>query len=97
MGGISSANFVVSLITLYAISKARNGAVVAMSTLVPAIGSKELILFLSICLLVGGISIMLASPLSIMFSRIVEKVNYKWLCTAVIITMLVVVIALSGI
>ena len=32
-----------------------------------------------------------------MFSRIVEKVNYKWLCTAVIITMLVVVIALSGI
>ena len=45
MGGISSANFVVSLITLYAISKARNGAVVAMSTLVPAIGSEELILF----------------------------------------------------
>lgn len=97
MGGISSANFVVSLITLYAIGKARNGAVVAMSKIIEAITANELILLLGVCLLVGGISVILAGKLSSIFASFVPKVNYKWLCLSVIGIMLIVTIALSGV
>lgn len=96
MGGISSANFVVSLITLYAIGKARNGAVVAMSKIIEAITANELILLLGICLFVGGISVMLAGKISAIFSSIVPKVNYKWLCLSVIGIMLIATLLLSG-
>ncbi len=96
MGGISSANFVVSLITLYAIGKARSGAVVAMSKIIEAITANELILLLGVCLLVAGISVMLAGKLSSVFSFIVPKVNYKWLCLSVIGIIIIVTFLLSG-
>ncbi|MFH1066010.1 MAG: tripartite tricarboxylate transporter permease [Nanoarchaeota archaeon] len=96
MGGIGAANFVVSLVTLYAIQKARNGAVVAVSQIVESFGAKELFLLMSISLLVGGISMLIASPISKAFAGLIVKVKYSILCTAVIAIIIGGVIALSG-
>lgn len=96
MGGIGAANFVVSLVTLYAIQKARNGAVVAVSQIVESFGAKELFLLMSISLLVGGISMLIASPISRAFAGLIVKVKYSILCIAVIAIILGGVIALSG-
>lgn len=96
MGGIGAANFVVSLLTLYAIQKARNGSVVVMAKIIEAITAKELFLLMSVSLLVGGICILAASPISKTFARLVVKVRYSLLCISVIALIIIAVFALSS-
>lgn len=96
MGGIGAANFVVSLVTLYAIQKARNGAVVVMAKIIETITAKELFLLMSVSLLVGGICILIASPLSKAFAGLVVRVKYSILCISVIGIILAGVFALSS-
>src|SRR3989344_7875353 len=46
VGGLGTANMVTSLITLFALDKARNGAIVVVRELADKIGLKELMIFL---------------------------------------------------
>ena len=81
----------VSLVSLYTINKARNGAVLAIRELLTAIDLNSLILFLGAILFAGGIAVFLALFLTRIFVKLIEKVNYSMLCVSVIslITILV--------
>ena len=81
----------VSLVSLYTINKARNGAVLAIRELLSSIDLNTLILFLAAILFAGGIATFLALYLARFFIKIVEKVNYSILASSVIllITLLV--------
>lgn len=95
VGGLSTVNMLLSLVTFYVLDKARNGAIVAVSEIV-SIGFYDLLIFLTVALTVGGVASLLAIKLTKVFSRLIGKVNYKKLCISIIIFITSLVAILSG-
>ena len=94
VGGLSTVNMVLSLVTLYILGKARNGAVVAVST-ITMITSKEFNILLCVALVAGGIATILALKLSTVFSTLISKVSYPHLCKGVITLIVILVFLIS--
>ena len=84
IGGINTVNFAFSLVTLYTLQKARNGAVVAVMEIVKSIDINGLITFLAVALIAGGLATFLVLLFTRIFSRIITKVNYRMLCFVII-------------
>ena len=95
IGGLSTVNMVLSLVTLFVLGKARNGAVVVVSKLIE-LSFNDLLVFFSITLIVGGIATVLACKLSKVFSKIIERVNYMKLCIGIICLICILVFLLTG-
>ncbi len=85
VGGINTANMLISIATAYAIDKARNGAIVAVKELLGAIRWEEMLVFLAVSLIAGGAATILTLTLSKTFSRFIVKVNYARLIIGIII------------
>jgi putative membrane protein len=96
IGSINTVNMTVSLVSLYTINKARNGAVLAIRELLQTIDLSTLILFLATALLAGGIATFLALYLTKFFIKLVEKVNYSLLALSVIILIILMVFYFSS-
>lgn len=96
VGGINTVNFVFSLVTLYLLNKARNGAIVAVMEIMKSINLNDLILFLSAALIAGGIATFMAMGITRIFAKIMNKVNYSKLCWSVIIFIILMVCIFSG-
>jgi len=96
IGSINTVNMTVSLVSLYTINKARNGAVLAIRELLTSIDLNTLILFLAVALLVGGIATFLSLFLTRIFIKVIEKVNYTYLSLAVIMLITSMVIYFSS-
>ena len=96
IGGIDTVNMAVSLVSLYAIDKARNGAVLAIREILTTIDLNTLILFLAIILLVGGIVTFLTLYLTKFFIKLIERVNYSMLAIAVIVLITILVFYFSS-
>ena len=77
VGGINTVNFLFSLATLYALEKARNGAIVAVLEIINSINLAELFIFLAASLIAGGIAAILALKISKIFAVLITKVSYK--------------------
>ena len=76
VGGINTANMLISIGTAYVLHKARNGAILTVNKLIGEIGLSELLLFLGVAVVVGGIASLLAINISKIFSKLVVKINY---------------------
>jgi len=96
IGGINTVNFTFSLVTLYALQKARNGAVVAVLEILKSIDLSQLIVFLCAALIAGSIATFLALKISKGFAKIITKVNYKVLCISIISFIVMLVFVFSG-
>jgi len=96
IGSINTVNMVVSLVSLYTINKARNGAVLAIREILTSIDLSTLILFLATILFVGGIATFLALFLTRFFIKLVEKVNYQYLGLSVILLITLMVFYFSS-
>lgn len=96
VGGINTVNFLLSLVTLYTLGKARNGAVIAVTQIIEKISLNETLLFFVIALIVGGVATLLALILARGFSFFVENVNYNYLCYGIIGLIIVMTFVLSG-
>lgn len=96
VGGINTVNFVFSLVTLYTLQKARNGAIVAVLEITKSIGMQELVTFLCAALITGGIATFLALFITRGFSKLISKINYRKLCIGVISMISVLVLYFSG-
>ena len=77
VGGINTANMLISIATAYVLSKARNGAIVVVRELLTQVTFSSMILFLFVALIVGGIATILALKLSKIFAKLIVKVNYQ--------------------
>jgi len=97
IGGINTVNMVVSLLTFYALNKARNGAIVVVKEIMEIITFSQLGLFLAVALVVGGIAAILTLFFTRKFSQFITKINYNWLCTSIIIFISSLVFYFSGI
>src|SRR3989338_1966894 len=95
-GGINTVNFMFSLVTFYTLEKARNGAVLVILELVKKIDYSELLIFLAAALIVGSICVFLTLWFARKFSKLINIVNYKYMCISVIIFVSLLVFVFSG-
>jgi len=84
VGGINTANMLISIGTAYALDKARNGAIVVVKELIGSIGFQEMLVFLGAALVAGGIATILTLLLSKVFAKHITKVNYQYLVWGII-------------
>ena len=95
-GGINTVNFMFSLVTFYTLEKARNGAVLVILELIKKITYTELMLFLAAALIVGAICVFLTLRMARIFSKLINIVNYKYMCISVIVFVSLLVFIFSG-
>ncbi len=85
VGGLNTASMAISIAAAYVLQKARNGAIVAVNELMGSVGFKEMILFMGVALVAGGIASLLTIYLSKVFAKYIVKVNYTKLLSGIII------------
>ncbi len=85
VGGINTANMLISIGTVYALEKARNGAIVAIRELVEIVDFKMMLLFLFTALFVGSCAGILTLKISKIFSKHIGKMNYVKIILSIII------------
>ena len=96
LGGINTVNFVFSLVTLYTLQKARNGAVVAVLEIIKSIDVYQLTVLLVVAMIAGGISTFLALKISKIFSKYIVKIDYKMLCVGIILLIAIISFVFGG-
>ncbi len=83
MGVIGTAGFVLSLVALYSVDKARNGAVIVIAQLM-SVDLWTIVIFLCIALIAGGIAVILSLWFGRIFARIISRINYRILVYGII-------------
>ena len=96
IGGISTVNFLFSLVTFYTIDKARNGGIVAIQEIVGSIDFSQFMLLVAVSLVAGGIATFLALLFSRGFAAIVSKVNYKHLSLTIMLLIGILAVVFDG-
>ena len=96
VGGLNTVNMALSIAMLYAANKARNGAIVAVSQIMPAFTKTFFLMAIATCLVAAGISTILTILLSRKVSEHISKVNYKTLSISIITIILLAVTLMSG-
>lgn len=96
IGGLNTINMVLSLIALFLLDKARNGAIVVVSKITEGITLNDLILFFAASLVAGSIAVFLTIKITKIFSRIMSKINYKKLVLSIIILIVAMTFFLSS-
>ncbi len=96
IGGINTVNFVFSIATLYALAKARNGAIIVVMEILETVSMNEVVILLSAALIAGGVAAFLALKISKLFAKMITKLNYAMVCYVVIILIVSLVFFFSG-
>jgi putative membrane protein len=96
IGGITTVNFMLSIVTFYTLRKARNGGIIAVMEIIKEINLQEMVILLSAALIVGGIATILALNIAKVFSVLVNKIDYKKTCIGVISLITILVFVFSG-
>ncbi len=96
MGSINTFNFILSIVTLYVLDKARNGSIIVIQKLVDIVAINHIIIFLSAVIIAGSLSVFLALGLSRIFSKIMSVVNYRKMVLFVIFLITGLVLVLTG-
>ncbi len=96
MGAINTANFVLSLVALFVLNKARNGSIVAVQKLIANVTPHTILIFLSTALITGGIGVVLALFLGKGFCACISRINYPKLIMSVILFIVFLTAVLAG-
>lgn len=96
VGGIGTVSMLMSLITLFSISKARNGAIIVVEEMLGKFGINELVVMIAVALIAAGIAVFLSLNIAKIFSKIITKVDYKKVCIGVIAFVSLLVFYFSG-
>jgi len=70
-------NFIIALVTVYTLDKARNGAIVAVMEILTNIDLARLVTFAAVALIVGGIATILTLKIAKLFAFMIEEIDYK--------------------
>lgn len=96
VGGINTANMLVSIGTAYAIDKARNGAIVGVMDLLGTITLPDVLIFVAVSLVAGGLATLLAISLSKTFATYITRVHYPTMAWSIIIFVTLLAIVFDG-
>ena len=95
VGGLSTVNMLLSLVSLYLLEKARNGAVVVVMKLLE-VEQREFFILSFSCLIAGGIATIITLKLARLFTKFIGTINYKKLCLGVLLVIFILVAIISG-
>lgn len=95
-GSINTVNFILSISALYAINKARNGSIAAVSQLMDGIDIPIAVIFMASALVAGAVSVYAALKIAGLFSRFITKIDYKRLVIGIISFITFMVLLLTG-
>jgi putative membrane protein len=84
VGGINTANTVISFGTAYMLGKARNGAILAVSKMLDGVVFEVMIVFLVCALIVSSVAVLLGLKLSKIFCKFMTQVDYKKLVLCIL-------------
>ncbi len=96
VGGINVANMLISISAAYILDKARNGAILAVNQLLGGIDFSQMVLFLAVSLIAGGISVILTIKSSKLFAHYITKLNYQKTVWTIIIFITVLAFYFDG-
>jgi putative membrane protein len=100
MGSINTVNFILSMVTLYSLNKARNGSIIAIQKTASFFQTELtiplIIIFLIATLISGTIAAVLALKIGRLFSRHITKINYQFLLSSIIAFIILLTILLTG-
>ncbi|MBI2102327.1 tripartite tricarboxylate transporter permease [Candidatus Woesearchaeota archaeon] len=85
VGGINTANMLISIATVYILQKARNGAIVAVQQLMDTITLSHLFQFIAVSLIAAGIASILTIYFSKIFASVIVKIPYAKLILGIVI------------
>ncbi|MBS3137491.1 tripartite tricarboxylate transporter permease [Candidatus Woesearchaeota archaeon] len=88
VGGISTANTMISLVSSYTIEKARSGAIVAINQLIGVISLQIMFILLIVSLIAGSIAVIVTIKISKLFCILLQKVNYRKIAISIMIFIL---------
>ncbi|MFC1696787.1 tripartite tricarboxylate transporter permease [Nanoarchaeota archaeon] len=96
MGSINTVNFILSMVTLLVLEKARNGSIIAVQSLVGTVTIIDIVIFLSTTLIAGSIAVFLTLKIAKIFCNLISKVNYKKLVLSIILFIILMCFILTG-
>lgn len=85
VGAIGTVSMLLSLITLYTINKARNGSIIVVQKLLGQVNFDLFLLIMCIALVAGSIGVILTMFFARIFTNLITKVNYAFLCISIIV------------
>ena len=85
VGGIGTVASLFSLVTLYTLEKARDGAIVVVSKIIGVLTIEKFGVLLATALIAGGIAVLLTMAFTRLFTRLISLVNYRYLSIGIII------------
>ena len=74
-GGMNTVNMFISIIALFTIEKARNGAIVIVSKIIQTLTLQNLIVFVAVSLVASGLASILTLFFAKKFSRLISKIK----------------------
>ena len=95
-GGINTVNFLVSLATMFALEKARNGSMIVVLQLLTRLTIPQLIAATLACIIAAGFGTILSLWCSRAFVKVLARVNYPLLCFSVLAFVVLLVGVFSG-
>ncbi|HYD03326.1 MAG TPA: tripartite tricarboxylate transporter permease [Alphaproteobacteria bacterium] len=96
LGCIGTSSFILSLVALYTIDKARNGAVIIISKLLPETTIEIVVILLITAIIASAISTVLSLSIGRKFSKLITKINYKNLVKTIMIFVAFLVTIMTG-
>jgi putative membrane protein len=96
VGGINTVNFIIALVTVYTLDKARNGAIVAVMEILANIDLPRLAAFAAVALIVGGIATILTLKIAKIFAVMVERIDYKYISIGIMCFITILAFYFSG-
>ncbi|MBI5398513.1 tripartite tricarboxylate transporter permease [Candidatus Woesearchaeota archaeon] len=96
VGGIGTVNFVMSLVTLFAIEKARNGAVLVIMQLVGQTSEDVLFVLLAVAVFVAGTGMVSSLWISRVFAEWIVRVDYAAMSAIVVCFVTFLVFVMTG-
>ena len=96
VGGINTANMLISITTAYALQKARNGAIVSIMDIMGKVSLSHALFFVAAALISGAAATWLAIVLSRGFARAITRVNYRSLVSCIIAFIVLLSILFDG-
>ncbi len=97
VGGLNTANMIISLGSFYILNKARNGSIVAIRDVLESIAMTELLILISVMIISGSVAAILTLKISKKFSKIIQKLNYRKTAICVITGIILLSLLFDGV
>jgi len=96
VGAVNTIVMCLSFVALFAIQKPRSGVAVFVGKFLPYFNEQQLWLLLLVTLIVASVAVFVTLLFARFFAQGIMKINYKWLCFAIMILLLVLTPIISG-